>query len=563
MRKSLLSIASAFLLAGSAFAQITPAEVATGYAGSIYISLGEPITDETEPMPDATLVELAKGTAEGTIDFELKNFGFGGMSLGNISLPGIAISEQEGKVVFGENPQVDFNFLGGQIVAKANLNVDESYIKGDSLVAKVDVVWIMGEGAEMPINVLIKGSVATQPLNGNFSGTPIEGTPWDSEHGYFSWETLSGNEEYWGSAAYQRDRYVQPTGWVTSHVIGMNGLGATCVGDFVNEEESGNVSYKLTNRPNPFMATQIVPGYLSLGTTWATASVMDLANSADGGVFGGMRFTKRPDAVAFKYKRAHGTANAEEPATVVAYLWKGTYSQADVPGSTAFAAPPAVTMVDRDRNILGLPTTMGGEVTKTDDAALVASVTELIQGDAAEWTEHVTPLTYAEADLVPEKLNLIFAAGDYFGDRTKLGAENSFEIDDVHFVYYHELSALSYAGAQLDFDPAKLSYELPGVNYKASDVSFTKKGAGAKVTTSFDEETFVLTIRVEADNIADDPTALTVYTVKFGGINTGISSIETAPGADEVYTLSGIRVNPAQQLTKGVYIVGGKKVVVK
>ncbi len=47
---------------------------------------------------------------------------------------------------------------------------------------------------------------------------------------------------------------------------------------------------------------------------------------------------------------------------------------------------------------------------------------------------------------------------------------------------------------------------------------------------------------------------------ELGNVATGIASVETAVGNDAIYTLSGVRVSKA---TKGVYIVNGKKVLVK
>ena len=45
---------------------------------------------------------------------------------------------------------------------------------------------------------------------------------------------------------------------------------------------------------------------------------------------------------------------------------------------------------------------------------------------------------------------------------------------------------------------------------------------------------------------------------------TGISGIETAENyATDVYTVTGVHVNRLSDLSKGIYIVGGKKVIVK
>ncbi len=46
-----------------------------------------------------------------------------------------------------------------------------------------------------------------------------------------------------------------------------------------------------------------------------------------------------------------------------------------------------------------------------------------------------------------------------------------------------------------------------------------------------------------------------------GGSTTGISAVESSPATDDIYTIQGVRVSDMSQ--KGIYIVGGKKVLVK
>jgi hypothetical protein len=49
------------------------------------------------------------------------------------------------------------------------------------------------------------------------------------------------------------------------------------------------------------------------------------------------------------------------------------------------------------------------------------------------------------------------------------------------------------------------------------------------------------------------------------GVVDGISTVEQdAPKNDAIYTLQGVRLNgPVESLPKGIYIVGGEKIVVK
>lgn len=236
-----------------------------------------------------------------------------------------------------------------------------------------------------------------------------------------------------------------PGSWTISQVVGMvivnNNAGATVVGEKTNGYESPS-AVKLYNSSNSLVETQIVPGYITLGTPWNT-SVMGSQN--DGGSFGGIEFTERPTAISFRYKRTHGvcpedakdnvkaTYNADEQATVVAYLWKGTYTQKDVPADiTAFGTPNKTDMVDRDRNILSMETIKGGKVTPTEGAECIAKINYAIKGDAEDWTYLEIPFEYL-SDATPEKLNVIFSAGDYFS--TTPGKDNTLTIDDVKLVY--------------------------------------------------------------------------------------------------------------------------------
>lgn len=260
-----------------------------------------------------------------------------------------------------------------------------------------------------------------------------------------------------------------------------------------------------------------VPAYLTLGKSWATAKVSGFspeAGSEDGGTFGGINFTKHPDAISFDYKRDN--SKGSEDAMVVAYSWRGTYTQKDVPGNTAISPVPA-DMIDRDRNILNLPTSKGGAVTKTENAQLVASVQYRIKGSTnGKWVNQVVDLDYGtNGAAAVEKFNVIFSATDYF-DRTKIVPNNSLTVDNVVLLYYHALSDLKYDGVTLNgFSEDKLSYDLSDVTYDASKVDYTKKGVAANVKQSYNEGTGVLTITVEGEDFSVNPQSVTTYTVQF------------------------------------------------
>ena len=109
-------------------------------------------------------------------------------------------------------------------------------------------------------------SMQAQQVNGDFNQPWVANTPWDSKNGYYT-----GVD------------FTQPAGWVVSNVSGISGLGATSV---ATREEVGADDYAvvIANSPNSLMSSQIIPGYMSLGTTWATAvSKISTVSDADGG----------------------------------------------------------------------------------------------------------------------------------------------------------------------------------------------------------------------------------------------------------------------------------------
>lgn len=337
-----------------------------------------------------------------------------------------------------------------------------------------------------------------QQVNGGFDETWVDCVPWDSK----------GNTKTKGS---------QPVGWTISNVIGMNGTGATQVGMQVTGYAETGYAVQLTNTANPFSSSQIVPAYMTLGTSWATAkaSITGSVSAKDGGTFGGVAFTHQPDALRFYYKRSHASGSTER-ASVVAYLWKGTYTQASVPGNTSMVTPTKVTMTDRDRNILGKTTAQGGTVTKTDDAACLATIEHYIEGDASDWTECLVPFTYQDGYNVnnkPEKLNIILAANDYFNTTVVEG--NSLTVDNVSLVYYSDLSKVMFNGAEV---PVAADMDLSAFVYDENKLALTARSPFATVEKSYDASTAVLTVTVKGNDWSATNLNQQVYTLRFAKV---------------------------------------------
>ncbi len=583
MRKLLL-MAVAVCCSAPIFAQTDVQPVVGGYEGNLYVNVGSADYLENKDLRMYAKVFVnASEDATGKVDFSLPNFSFMGIKLGDIFLPTIGLNAQNGVYTFGENPEVRLTFNTqeiGTILADAKLDDAQTYVKGDSIVAYIPVKWVQSETQKVPIAVLFKG-VRVNPYalsNYNFNDATRweQSRPWDSTHGYFDWSALQDNDEYWESSKWQMEDYITPDAWCISHVMGMNGIGATVVGakELTNgDEENPDYAVRLTNTPNPFMPTQVVPGYMTLGTSFASASVSDLGK-ADGGTFGGVAFTGKPDAIQFDYSRSHTQAgdtlyaaeviNSEEPATVVAYLWKGQYKQEAVPGETNYGKPSTVTMYGRERNILDIKTTTGGAATKSDDAACIAKVVKSITGNVEGKLETmVVPLDYgkyAGTDVQPDSLNIIFAASDYFGQRSKVGAGNALVVDNVKLLYYHDIKDASYNGEGFEFGPSHAA-DFSTEAYVPANLQFTKVGQGATVEQSYNDETGVLTITVKGQDVRFNPESVTVYTIQFDAVKTAIAGVKADAAAEAAPVVYGIDGRRLAAPVKGANIIGGKKVI--
>lgn len=309
-----------------------------------------------------------------------------------------------------------------------------------------------------------------------------------------------------------RAQGTQPDGWTISNVDGMGGTGATVVGSEDNSHTGHGKAVNLVNKANQYMKSQKVPAYLTLGTTWSTSYVKFIKpTNNDGGTFGGINFTNKPDAITFDYKT--NSSQAQKP-MVIAYLWSGSWSQANVPTEIKMGKPATETMVDRDRNILGMSTDQGGAVTN-NNGVKIASMQQEITAKTNDWETATFDFTYDKPNATPEKLNIIFSAGNYFADATQVVEGLTVSIDNVKLVYYHELLSVRYNGLSYAVG-ANNEVDLSSVAYDSSITpEFTKKGVGATIQTTFDENTQTMKVEVFGNDFAANPASKTVYTLRF------------------------------------------------
>lgn len=324
----------------------------------------------------------------------------------------------------------------------------------------------------------VAGTAGAQQLpNGSFDegGKWADCVPW----------TSSNNTEKYGT---------QPNSWKISHVIGALNMGKTIVGEEV-PGRSGN-AVRVYNVPNADSRKgAVVPGYITLGTPWNTATLRE--ENKDGGTFGGISFKNKPDALRFYYKRSVTGTNTRS--SVVAYLWNGTTTQKSVPGNIySSGLAKKVNMADRDINVLNMSRDghQGGSL--KDEHKLIAKIESYTTEQPTEWTEWTIPFDYVAENIgeTPEKINVIFAASDYFNSSNVTDGV-SMSIDDVELVYYSTLSGLKVNGTDIKLQDGV--YEYNGVGSIAKDcVVATPTSQFATVAYSYDKN--VVTVTVTAND---------------------------------------------------------------
>lgn len=515
--------------------QQTEAQVADGsktFSGDLTVYLEGGILMGTTEQSKILLTK----ESDGKYTFVLKEFNVAGLNVGDATVPGIEGKEENGTITL-EATDVEATVAGGDLegtVSTITMSM-KATIKGDYMVADINKVIVPNiANAYASFESKVYPSIT---LLDDFEGTWEKCIPWDT----------AGNTKQSGKT---------PKGWCVSNVYTSIVKKAFVVGtslDIYNDESDFAVSLKNTD-----YAGQKIPAYMTLGTSWATAVGAD-GHDADGGSFGGKSFTKRPDAISFDYMRDN--SKGDENATVVAYLWKETYTQKDVPGNTALTSLgiKKCEMTDRDRNILGMPTDQGGDVTKTDDAECIATINYSITSSTnGKWETLTIPFEYKTSS-TPEKINIIFAATDYF-NRSKIVSGNSLCVDNVKYVYYHSLSDIKLNGTTIDgFNENRTEYTVKGnmADYK-NTLDCTPKSANSTKNVNWNDAENFVTITVKGSNYAEDNESMTVYTIKFEGTGTDIhnvisTSTTTANGA--IYDLSGRQLKTMQ---KGINIVRGK-----
>ena len=236
------------------------------------------------------------------------------------------------------------------------------------------------------------------------------------------------------------------------------------------------------------------PGYITLGTPWVYASMT--LSECDGGTYGGVSFTHRPDAITGRFMR---TDSINENSYVVAYFWRGTFTS-----NVGKKSGPDTPRDNVDRAVLGIGS--GAPVGK-----LIAKCNYPFSSTGKDWQTITVPIEYLNDD-IPEMMNVVISGGDYWS-RENLNEGTTLFVDDVQFVYYSELASLYYDGVS-HFLKGKTTYAIDA-DYDESKLSVSTNGKGATIEKSFDESSKLLTITIKGNDYAANNNSFHTYTIQF------------------------------------------------
>ena len=267
--------------------------------------------------------------------------------------------------------------------------------------------------------------------------------------GFDSWKTTCGTSRSISKDGKKVDVArpgVEPSEWNGSNV---NQMGQKKPDLVTNVVDNSNTVVQVKNiyvgvNLGLIKIGSTAPGFINLGTPWVYASTT--ISDCDGGVFGGISFDKKPDAIKGKYKR---TDSNSEDSHIIAYLWNGTY--------TSKIGNVAQTVTEEQNNV---DRVVLGKATGSASGKLVASCDKAFSSTAnKDWETIVVPLDYVANAGNPTMMNVIISAGDYW-NRGNLKENTTLLVDDVDFVYYSTLTSLTVGGETIALQEGVYNYNL-------------------------------------------------------------------------------------------------------
>ena len=370
--------------------------------------------------------------------------------------------------------------------------------------------------------------------------------------GFENWKSECGSTEAFGASTGMRQRPgIEPADWngsnVNQKVMGVTKKEEELITRETTIFAAGKSSAVMKNKwVGALGIGSVAPGFLTFGTPWVYA--VKSISECDGGIYGGMSFTYKPDAITGKYMRIDSN---DENSYVIAYLWNGTF--------TSKVGEKGKPTDDRENEIRGIfgnidATGNGKLVAKCNHAFKLSRPADLYVPEA--WTEITVPLEYVEGAGEPTMMNVIISGGNYW-DRDALVEKTTLLADDVKFVYYSRLKDIKVDGATIEgFANDKYNYQLSGGLPTMEQIEVAVMGQSAVESIELNKENYTATIIVSNVEADIDGQKSHTYVLKYE--NAGIANIEMDNNAPvEYYNLQGVKVANPQN---GVFIkVQGSK----
>ena len=156
-----------------------------------------------------------------------------------------------------------------------------------------------------------------------------------------------------------------------------------------------------------------------------------------------------------------------------------------------------------------------------------------------DWTEFTVPFEYLSNGVEPAAILCTFGTNANPGKGT---SGDAVYIDDIELVYYSELSAAQYNGADVTFTDGAATIDA---EYDASLLNLTKKGVGGTIETSIDADG-LLTITVKGDNISEDASNYHTYTIQFNTSAPEPAVVSSKTYTEDLYVTLGTSTNDKQ-----------------
>ena len=319
-------------------------------------------------------------------------------------------------------------------------------------------------------------------------------------YGFESWKSACGSTEAFGTGTLASPKKgemrqrpgVEPAEWNGSSINQKVMLTKTqeLVFDETSDKVGGSHAVKMQNiYIGVGSVGSVAPGFITLGTPWVYAS--STLSDCDGGTYGGVSFTSKPDAIVGSYKR---TDSNDEESHIIVYLWNGTFKS-----NVGKKSSPDQSRENVERAILGTATaTQSGTLVGKCDYAFKSTTN-------AGWEEIIVPIEYVSTE-APTMMNVVISGGDYWS-RSAMKENTTLYADNIKFLYYSRLNDLQVAGVSVDgFSSDVYSYTMAGTELPSeSDITVSHMGVGASHSVSIDAINATVTVTVEnAGNDVDD-----------------------------------------------------------